>query len=325
MQARTKRIWVALLLGPLAVLPTAVIGLVAVLPLAAFSAVVAMDSGSGTWLFNTGLVLLALAGSGIVALISYRILRSRGLVALTLGAALTTQAIAAVWWEGVEKREVARTRAEWVSLGASLNRTVQHYAALGIPHYEVSEPLDRTRDNHHPELGPIYGRLTFKIPVTVHETGIYHLRLRYRAGPDPVEFHTGLLESIDSLGVGQHEISVQFALREQDYPGLWSPASMGGRATAELYVKVDQAKLVRSYVPETKELARLRSKLVREVESGADVLPWREMGVDSVVTDLPGGVRYPENSRWGPVPKPSRLTDRQEEELRRRGSEPKTR
>ncbi len=312
-QTRTKHIWGALLLGALAVLPTAVIGLVAALPLALVSALYFMHA---TWAFQAGIVLFALVGAAIATIISYLSFRSWSLAALTLGAAFMTQGILVAYWSGVEKRDAAHARAEWAALEDGLNRTVRKFAALGIARYEVSEPLDRSRDNHHPELGPIYGKLTFKVPVTVHVAGVYHLRVRYRTGPYPTEFRAGPLESIDSLAVGRHEIRVQFALGEEDYPGLWSPASVGGRATAELFLKVDQTKLLRSFVPDTEELARLRLRLIKQAKSGSGIVYWRELRVDSTVTEFSGGARYPSTSQWGRAPASSHLTDKQEGVIR---------
>jgi hypothetical protein len=316
MQARTKRILGALLLGPLTVLSTLAVYFVTI-PLQFIVAVGSAFGSPGP--FNAFLGLIAIAGDAIVAFASYRVFRSRGLAALTLATALATQAVALGLDNHARSRAAARSNAERDSLGAELDHLVQGYATMGAIAYEVRDPNDQL-DNRRPELGPIYRRLTLKVPVAVRESGIYRLRLRYET-PDSIGFDSGLLESVDTLGVGEHELSVQFTVGELDYPGLWSPATMGGRATAELCAKVDQARLIRSYL-EGKQLGRAQLEVVKQMESVANVAPWRDMWVDSAVTEFPGGVRYPEGSTWGRAPEPSRFTDKQEEELRRRKTEP---
>lgn len=313
-RTRTRRVWGALLLGPLTIVSTSLVWLITF----GLQFMVAIASFGAPGPFTVLLSLIALAGDAIVTFVSYRIYRVRGLAALTLAAALATQAIALAVVHQVGKAVAGHHAAERRIIEDEFARTVHRYAALGDIRYEVSQPLDRIRDNYHPELGPIYRTLAFKVPVTVREAGIYHLSIRYQARAGPVKFDTGILQSVDTLGAGDHELSTHFALGDLDYPSLWSPASTGGEATAELRMKVDRMGLIRPYMMNANSMSRVRLDELREMEVVANVVPWQEMLVDSEVYAFPGGRRYPADSRWDHEAKRSRLTDKEEGRTRRR-------
>jgi len=340
MEARTKRIWGALLLGPLTLFATPLVALIVVAPFLLLSLVSSKTyvveavakalhlegSGLGGALLAVFIIvaLLAILGDVAVALLSWLIYQSRSLAALTLGSAILTQAVGLGWsvetllTQPMQSTQTARFVAEIDSASVQFDRERREYAQLGPLHYDVRDPMDSFMTNDHPELGPIYRRLVLTVPVSVRKAGTYKVYVRYVAAGDGFAFHTPLLEAVDTLGVGERDITVEFDGRSAGYPQMWSPKCMGGRATAKLYVDVDRMKLYRYYESRRHAPASEERAWKARWEAEAKSSPGLEMTVDSAVTEFPGGVRYPANSRWAPAPKPSGHTDRWEMEHRRK-------
>jgi hypothetical protein len=111
----------------------------------------------------------------------------------------------------------------------------EEVATIGNAAFELQSRYGKTAYNPHPEYGPMYRNLEFRIPVFVSRAGTYRIEITYGYSKDGFEGHSKAKEITSRFDPGGHLVTALFAPWDAGTYGYWSPRKTAGKCQIQVF------------------------------------------------------------------------------------------